>query len=95
MRKKLIWGLVVGVIGIAVSIYAIYNMKRIANAKQTIHELSSPFSGNVAGDTAEGALMSKASQHDTTVTLLLVGGVALIVIGGVLVCSSCCKKKKS
>jgi hypothetical protein len=92
MKKRRIIGLVTGIIGVALAVYAIYGMKRISNAKGTINEATSPFSGNKGGDFAHDQLMHKASEYDTTVMVMLIGGIVLIIAGGVVTCSTCKKK---
>lgn len=94
MKKKGVVGLVVVILGIALTFYSIYNMKRIAAAKGAISGLTSPFSGNPAGDFAAGELNKKASQYDTAVTLMLIGGVLMIIIGGVVTYRGCKSRKQ-
>jgi|GEM_PF-1402853 len=84
MNKKQITGFVVGLCGIALSLYSLYNMKRIASAKGAVNQVSGPFSGNVAGDMVHGGMMSQVSQYDLIVTIMLIAGIVMIIIGGVI-----------
>jgi hypothetical protein len=94
MSKKQITGVVIGVLGAILAIYALYNMKKIANAKGTITEATSPFAGTGAGDLAHQGLMSKASEYDNTVTTMLVGGVFMVIVGGIMTCTGSKRKQK-
>lgn len=94
MKKKKIAGFVIGLAGIALTVYALYCMKRIANAKETIQGATTPFSGNEVGDFAGDAMMAKASEYDTTVKVMLGGGILLIIIGGVMACCRCKEPQK-
>ena len=91
MSKKKAIGIAIGVIGIALSIYALNGMKRIKEAKGNINTATSPFSGTMGGDVAHNTLTAQASQYDTPVKVMLVGGILMIIVGGMMT-FCCCKK---
>lgn len=92
MSRKRIIGLVVFIIGVILVAYAMNARSRIASAKSGIHELTSPFSGNAAGQSIGDVMEGKASQYDTIVMLMLIGGIACVVVGGCVFFF--CKKKR-
>jgi hypothetical protein len=91
MKKKKITGLIVLIVGIALIVFAVHSMNRIANAKEGISAITTPFSNEPAGKFVGDVLEGKASQYDVQVKLCLIGGIVLAVIGGGMLLF--CRKK--
>ena len=84
MNKKQISGLVLVVLGIALTIFAIHSMNRISDAKRDVKGFNSIISDVPMGGVVGNALEGKASEHDTEVLLCLIGGIVLILGGGAI-----------
>ncbi len=81
MGTKRMAGIVVLILGIAMIIYAVHSMNRIAEAKGTANAITSPFSGNPVGKIVHEAAEQETSKYDTTVMVLLISGIVLTVAG--------------
>jgi hypothetical protein len=87
-----ILGTVTGLIGIALTIYAIHSMSVISKAKSEVQNMSSQTSVNYVGKRINSDMQSIVHKHDQLVKIGLYTGIILTVAGGYFF--FVCKKKK-
>lgn len=92
MHYHRILGTVTGLIGIALTIYAVHGMIVISKAKSEVKNMSSRKSVNYVGRSMNSDMQSIIHKHDQHVKIGLYAGIALTVAGGYLFYF--CKKKK-
>ncbi len=81
MSRKRIIGMVVCLVGVVLSIIAIYAMSRISSAKGNIKTAEGWVPSSAYKDVGSKELSKQASQYDAKVTGLLIGGIVLAVAG--------------
>ncbi|OGN64800.1 MAG: hypothetical protein A3E80_04885 [Chlamydiae bacterium RIFCSPHIGHO2_12_FULL_49_9] len=80
MKMKQI-ALVAMIAGLGLTGFALYEMKRISDAKGIVSSIGKRISSNPFGRAANKGLMSAVSQYDTQIRLCLIGGIVLAVGG--------------
>lgn len=81
MRKPQIVGLVIGLIGLGIAVFAFNGGRQVAEAKQNINKSSGVLPKNPISGMVNSALQDKMSEYDKKVLMGEVAGVALIVLG--------------
>ncbi len=85
MSIKKIIAIVILVVGLIAIGYAVYNMKRLANARgtiQSVEKLAGPYGQKPVGKMIGNAVDARLHKYDQQVMLLLIGGIVLAVVGG-------------
>lgn len=81
MHYKRLIGAGLLIIGVVAIVYSIYAMHRIKEAKRESETLSSLFSGAPIEDSASSVVQHEVSKYGFKVMVLLFGGIVLVLAG--------------